>query len=135
MRTQSEIEKQPTYKDFEKVLFEYKDKNILNKDTLSYSLTVNSLKSQILSMKNNIINIFMDTENIDYFDWNNLMKVIERVEMLDFRVTINFSNCLIEIWTEDGLDYETVIEDIQAIGDNKLEVTFNSIVMFIEYYG
>jgi len=77
----------------------------------------------------------MDTENVDYFNWNDLMKVIEKVEMLDFRVTINFSNCLIEIWTEEGLDYETVVEDSQAHGDNKLEVTFNSIVMFIEYYG
>jgi len=45
MRTQSEIEKQPTYKDFETCLDEYKHKNILNKDTLSYTLIINSINS------------------------------------------------------------------------------------------
>lgn len=134
IRTQSEIEKQPTYQDFEKCLFEYKNNNILNKDALSYTLTVNSLNTQILSMKNSIINIFMDTENIDYFNWDNLMKVIYRVEILNFRVTIDFNNCLIEMYSEYG-DDETIIEVGMANGNNKLEVTFNSIVMFIEYYG
>ena len=133
MRTQSEIEKQPTYKDFETCLDEYKHLNVLNKDTLSYTLTINSLNSQILSMKNIILNDLMDTEHVDYFNWNNLMKVICKYESLNFRITINFANCLIEKYNENGND-EVIIEVGMAKGYDKLDVTFNSLILFAEYY-
>jgi hypothetical protein len=133
MKTQSEIEKRPSIKDFQNLLDEYNNKNILNRDTLTYILTVKSIKNQLISMKNNILNDLMDTEYVDYFNWNNLMQVIDKYESLDFRITINFSNCLIEKYDENG-NHEVIIEDSQANGDNKLEVVFNSLVLFAEYY-
>lgn len=133
MRTQSEIEKQPSIEDFENLLAKYRRENLLNEDNLSYILTVKSIKNQLISMKNNKLNDLMDTEHIDYFNWNNLMKVVDKYEDLDFRITINFSNCYIEKYDENGND-ELIIEANQADGDNKLEAVFNSLVLFAEYY-
>lgn len=100
--------------------------------TIKMSLTDKDDK-YIKDGKNKAINDFMDTVNVNYSEWNGLMKVIDRVERLDFRVTINFANCLIEKYDENGND-ETIVEVGQASGNDKLDIVFNSIVMFIEYY-
>ena len=67
-------------------------------------------------------------------DWNSLMKVVEKIESLNYRVTINFSNCFIETYTGNlKVDYGE-IEITSSYGDNKLEVTYNAIIEFINHY-
>ena len=68
------------------------------------------------------------------YDWNNLMRVIDKIESLDYRVTINFSNCFIEKYTGNLKVGYGEIEVASDYGDNKFDVTYNAIIEFIKYY-
>jgi len=69
-------------------------------------------------------------------DWNKLMRVIEKIEELNYRVTLCFENCYIERYSEDG---EHPLEDgsddiIEAYGDTKTESAYSAIISFINWY-
>jgi hypothetical protein len=70
-------------------------------------------------------------------DWNWLMKVIERIESMDFVVTICY--LLAEITNEDLGQRETPLKTKPIYfscnnGGTKIEVTYNACISFIKWY-
>ena len=81
-------------------------------------------------------NIYVDiynTELIKYgFCWDYLMKAVEKIETLNYRVTITFSNCFIDTYNEnDGDDFEQIA---LSNSDTKFNSVYDCVIQFINYY-
>ena len=95
------------------------------------------------------INKFMNTKNINYSNWNNLMKVIEKIEDLEcgnYHIIIS-KRCTNVIYDWDMYnievskitDYDEYFKSSKSyrfvvFDDNKLEATKQAVLDFIEYY-
>lgn len=65
-------------------------------------------------------------------DWNLLMKVVEKIESLNYRVTITFSNCFIDTYNEK--DDENFEQIALSNSDTKFYAVFDAVIQFINYY-
>lgn len=68
--------------------------------------------------------------NLKYHkDWNSIMQVIEKIESLNYQVTINSLSCLIEKYYGNSQKLK-----ILRYGKTRFESTYNIIITFIEHY-
>ncbi len=58
-------------------------------------------------------------------DWNWLMQVVEKIESLDYNITIQYKNCYIDI----DKDLQ-----IYTFSKSKIEAVYNACVEFIKWY-
>lgn len=65
-------------------------------------------------------------------DWNYLMMAVNKIEKLDYRVTINFNNCYIEKYDAFGGEEETICE--YGMENSKMKAVYKCVCEFICYY-
>ena len=58
-------------------------------------------------------------------DWNWLMQVVEKIESLDYNITIQYKNCYIDIDKDLQID---------TFSKSKIEAVYNACVEFIKWY-
>jgi len=63
--------------------------------------------------------------------WDSLMRVVEKIELLNFRVTITFSNCFIDTYNENDDDFEQIA---LSNSDTKFNSVYDCVIQFINYY-
>ena len=75
-----------------------------------------------------------ETKGLSWFhfdkDWNMLMQVVEKIELLeDYRFDIASAQGIVKIYDKDKNDYL-----LEEMNDCKKKATYNAVVNFIQYY-
>lgn len=84
--------------------------------------------------KNELIAEFLNFPILPYNRrWDYLMLAVEKIEQLNYRVTINFNNCYIETYTGNlpgQLEEEVIVEENMC--NSKIFAVWKTIIDFIE---
>jgi hypothetical protein len=64
--------------------------------------------------------------------WDDLIRVVEKIELMNYRVTITFCNCFIDTYDENGDENDEQIA--LSNSDTKFNAVYEAVIQFINYY-